>query len=121
MNQTKTTPKPGVSLDMKSNFRAVCPSIALFFLPSLLLLASCGPATPAGKGPTTGAVAPGDPLILGRKLYFTKCADCHVAEPVKRYSAAEWAHILPDMAEEAKLSPSETAAVRAYVKAELAR
>lgn len=106
---------------MKSNFRAVCPSIALFFLPPLLLLTSCGPATPAGKGPAAGAVAPGNPLVLGRKLYFTKCADCHVAEPVKRYSATEWAHILPDMAEEAKLSPSETAAVRAYVRAELAR
>src|SRR5690242_17871679 len=56
----------------------------------------------------------------GREIYVTKCAKCHKVEPVRNYSRAKWEQdILPDMADESKLSSAETAAVRAYVMAAL--
>ncbi|MFZ4766810.1 MAG: hypothetical protein ACOYMN_17805 [Roseimicrobium sp.] len=52
----------------------------------------------------------------GRVLYVTKCAKCHSVEPVKKYSTVRWEEqILPEMAEETKLTHEECAAVRAYV------
>jgi mono/diheme cytochrome c family protein len=55
-------------------------------------------------------------LEHGRDIYVTKCAECHQVEPVRNYPASEWENtILPEMNEEAKLSATEAAAVRAYV------
>lgn len=54
-------------------------------------------------------------LVKGRTIYVTRCAKCHAVEPVKKYSREQWNTIIPDMAEETKLSPSETAAVAAYI------
>lgn len=60
-------------------------------------------------------------LSLGRDLYVTRCAKCHSVEPVTKYSREKWMQdILPDMAEESKLTANETAAVKAYVLAVLA-
>jgi hypothetical protein len=56
----------------------------------------------------------------GREIYVTKCAKCHKVEPIRNYSRPKWEQeILPDMAEESKLSAADTAAVRAYVLAVL--
>jgi mono/diheme cytochrome c family protein len=55
-------------------------------------------------------------LVQGREIYVTKCAKCHRVEPVRKYPANQWENeILPEMAEESKLTAGETAAVRAYV------
>lgn len=64
---------------------------------------------------------PADSLALGRELYVGKCTKCHAPEPVRKYPAAKWEDIIADMANETKLSPHETAAVRDYVMAVLAR
>ena len=56
----------------------------------------------------------------GRRLYLTTCTKCHSAEPVRDYSAAQWATILPDMAEESHFTEAQTAAVAAYIRAVLA-
>ena len=51
---------------------------------------------------------------------ITKCAKCHAPEPILKYTVSEWTVIVPDMAEETKLTEHETAAVRDYVMAVLA-
>lgn len=58
-------------------------------------------------------------LEQGRTLYVTKCARCHAPEPVRNYSAAKWAKILPEMIDDAKLNPVEADALKAYVIAVL--
>src|SRR5205823_6412014 len=58
-------------------------------------------------------------LEKGRDIYVTKCAKCHVPEPVARYSLSHWTKILPEMSHDAKLTASETDSVRAYVVAVL--
>lgn len=71
--------------------------------------------------PPVGALASSHSVqvAVGRDLYITKCAKCHAPEPVIRYSAERWKEIIPDMAEETKLTAEETAAVGAYVMAVL--
>ncbi len=59
-------------------------------------------------------------LTEGRRIYTAQCTACHVAEPVKKYTPAQWAVILPDMITETKLNPAQAAAVTAYVRAALA-
>lgn len=57
-------------------------------------------------------------VSLGRDIYVTRCAKCHSVEPVTKYSREKWMQdILPDMAEETKLTATETAAVKAYILA----
>jgi len=55
-------------------------------------------------------------LAAGRRIYLTKCASCHAADPVADY-ADEWPHIIRKMAPKSKLSPAEEHAVLAYVLA----
>jgi mono/diheme cytochrome c family protein len=55
-------------------------------------------------------------LERGRLIYVTKCATCHAPEPVRKYSAAKWEKIIPDMAEDTKLNEQDVAAVAAYVR-----
>jgi mono/diheme cytochrome c family protein len=55
-------------------------------------------------------------LERGRLIYVTKCAACHAPEPVRKYSAAKWEEIIPDMAEDTKLNVQDVAAVAAYVR-----
>lgn len=62
--------------------------------------------------------AAGD-MVEGRRLYLTTCTKCHTAEPVRDYTAAEWATILPEMAEDSHFTPAQTAAVAAYIHAVL--
>ncbi|MDB6069073.1 MAG: hypothetical protein JWL81_244 [Verrucomicrobiales bacterium] len=72
-----------------------------------------------GQGPAKTSTAPVSTLALGRDLYVGRCAKCHAVEPVRDYSPAEWATLIPDMAERTKLNAAETAAVAAYVHAVL--
>ncbi len=87
--------------------------------PGRLLLAALLPALPGCVSLETAAPVVGPPgsgpMAEGRVLYVGRCAKCHAVEPVHDYSAAEWATIMPDMAERTKLTPRETAAVTAYV------
>lgn len=78
-------------------------------------------ASPRVPRPGLPDKAPADSatLALGRDLYVGRCAKCHAVEPVRDYSPAEWATLMPDMAERTKLTAAETAAVTAYVHAVL--
>jgi mono/diheme cytochrome c family protein len=56
-------------------------------------------------------------LEAGRTIYTTKCTKCHGDKGVSNYTATTWDGILKYMAPNAKLTPTETAQVTAYVKA----
>lgn len=84
-------------------------------LPASIALASCVSINQIAP-PITGSAQ----LTEGRRIYTTQCTTCHVAEPVKKYTAAEWRTILPEMIEETKLNAQQAAAVTEYVRAALA-
>ena len=54
-------------------------------------------------------------LELGRKVYTTKCTECHVARSINGYSAAQWRHYVSTMSPRAHLSVDEQAAVQSYL------
>ena len=92
---------------------AACAGLLCGACQSLEQVAPPVAALPLRKGVNTSQ------LDHGRELYVTKCVKCHSAEPVLKYSVAEWEEIVVDMAEETNLSAAETAAVEAYVMAVL--
>lgn len=86
----------------------------------LLLASLTGCASLDTAAPPTAALAgPANTLASGRALYVGRCAKCHAVEPVHDYSPAQWATIIPDMAERTKLTPAETADLQTYVDAVL--
>jgi mono/diheme cytochrome c family protein len=102
--------------------RFVLSSRSLPLLAVVLLQACVSLDTAAPPVATLRPAAAGGGSIQldhGRTIYITKCAKCHAPEPVRNYSAARWREIIPEMAEETKLSSAETEALRAYVFAVL--
>lgn len=87
-----------------------------------LVLAGCmtlEEMAPPVDGPMAQASMTGghnmERLWRGREIYIGQCAKCHNVEPIGRYSASEWQKILPEMAEETKLTPEQAADVHTYV------
>ena len=54
-------------------------------------------------------------LELGRKVYTTKCTECHVVRAIGGYSAERWRHYVGVMSPRAHLSVEEQAAVESYL------
>jgi hypothetical protein len=54
-------------------------------------------------------------LSSGRQIYLTRCARCHIAQPVRKYSREQWDQLLPEMSGLSKLNTNQTADLRAYV------
>ena len=64
---------------------------------------------------TARAGKPASTLEEGRRLYTGRCATCHSIDPVGKYSVPRWREIIADMADRAKLKPTERDAVLAYL------
>ena len=86
------------------------------------LLAGCAstgsvapPVTPAMVSAAGGASAA--TLEEGRRIFAGPCTACHVADPVSRYSLAEWRAAVDEMAPRTKLDPTRRAALLAYIAA----
>lgn len=59
-------------------------------------------------------------LEQGRRVYVTRCTQCHAVVEIARYPRSDWhAQILPEMAKEARLDPSDERALSAYIEAAL--
>ena len=59
-------------------------------------------------------------LEQGRDIYINRCTKCHNAVRITRYPMKQWQDkILPEMILESRLSPAQSKAVTAYVRAVL--
>jgi len=56
-------------------------------------------------------------LEHGRKLFVSRCLECHVLPPVESRTAAKWPHTVDRMADRASLKPAERDAMVAYLQA----
>lgn len=83
-----------------------------------LAATACAPAIPrVTPDAATRAGVDFARLSAGRELYVGNCGGCHrLARPGER-TAADWATHMPEMSQEAKLTPDETAAVTQYLSA----
>jgi mono/diheme cytochrome c family protein len=71
--------------------------------------------TPAMVSAARGVSA--ETLNEGRRIFAGPCTACHAADPVSKYSLAEWRTAVDEMAPRAKLDPSRRAALFAYITA----
>jgi cytochrome c1 len=56
-------------------------------------------------------------LQNGRRLFVSRCLECHTLPPVAKYSRNEWPHLVNRMSGRANLSAGEQAAIVAYLRA----
>jgi mono/diheme cytochrome c family protein len=56
-------------------------------------------------------------LNQGRRLFVSRCIDCHTLPPFWHYSAKEWPGIVDSMAHRANLKRNERDAIVAYILA----
>lgn len=110
-----------VSLPITKRVMGLCLLGALGLTPAgCLTIEQMAPPVESLAPSATGAGPAGLDLAQlrrGRDIYLTGCASCHAVEPIDRYAHQEWLDIIPDMAEETRLDPAETADVRAYILA----
>lgn len=88
----------------------------------LLLFALIGCAGKfAGPPPVTAAMAGprGDigQLERGRKVFASRCLECHTLPNVAEHSASAWPVILNRMSKRADLTPAEHEALQSYILA----
>lgn len=89
------------------------------FIGVLAILASCAPKTAEVTETATPVTYPTTEIAQGKGLYDSKCSACHKLKIVDKYSTEQWAKILPNMAEKAKLPDSETAMIQEFITWEL--
>lgn len=91
----------------------------------MTFLAVCGcqtllsSAPPVDQALVARSGSPALALQEGRKLYLTKCGQCHMPMPIEGRPTERWRRVLPEMARRARLSFEEEARVGAYVFAVL--
>ena len=73
------------------------------------------PVTPAVVSASGGASVA--TLEEGRRIFAGACTSCHAADPVSRYTLAEWRDIVADMAPRTKLDDHRRGALLAYITA----
>jgi cytochrome c1 len=56
-------------------------------------------------------------LQSGRRLFVSRCLECHTLPSVTKHSREEWPHLVSRMSGRANLSVSEQAAIVAYLRA----
>jgi len=92
----------------------------IIFIGVVAILASCTPKTAEVVETVTPVTYPTAEIAQGQYLYEGKCATCHKLKTVDKYSTEQWAKILPDMANKAKLPDNETALIQEFITWELA-
>jgi mono/diheme cytochrome c family protein len=60
--------------------------------------------------------ADGQTLSHGYALFVSRCLDCHTLPPTTKYSKDEWPYLVSRMANRARLSNSDQAALIAYLR-----
>ena len=99
------------------SFAVALASIAAIFLGCQSLNNYPPPVTPnmAKAGKTSGVTLA--KLDQGRKLFASRCIECHVLPAVSQYPAEKWPRIVNWMGDRASLKPDQREAVIAYVLA----
>ena len=95
-------------------------SPGLIALTGLFLGGCVTPSNPAFPSAEIAAQKTGvDRALLarGRTIYATRCTECHVARPVRKFSASEWPQLVARMAPRAKLNSEDRLAVESYLVA----
>jgi hypothetical protein len=101
--------------------RALRLFLAAIFLP---LLSSCGWSTVSPAPITPGVIRAASSMRMdeqslreGRRLFVSRCIQCHTLPVVWYYAKSDWPGIVHSMADRASLKPAEEKALVAYIRA----
>ena len=88
----------------------------------LFLVAGCASTMPPPVTPEMAARNPSKKLTVeqlehGRRLFASRCIECHTLPPVNAHAESEWPGLIGWMAKRASLKPDEREAVIAYILA----
>jgi mono/diheme cytochrome c family protein len=100
--------------------RSILFTVALFLLGIFgCQTSSYGPAPVTAELIRAGAARHADEGTLreGRRLFVSRCIECHSLPVVSDYRASAWPHLVDKMADRADLKSSERNAVVAYILA----
>ena len=99
--------------------RSIPASILLLLVPGCLTFEQIAPPIDARMHSVLGDGVGFELGILehGRRLYLTRCAACHLPEPIWACSPTRWEIVLDDMIPRAHLDEREADSLRAYVRA----
>jgi hypothetical protein len=95
----------------------------LLFVLFTVLLASCAleefksPPSPALIATSGSLEAERQTLLHGYTLFVSRCLECHALPSTTKYSKDEWPYLVSRMANRARLSNADQAAVIAYLRA----
>lgn len=90
----------------------------------LVVLVSCQSSFNNALPPVTdrmaqrsGTIATVESLDKGRRIFASRCIECHVLPPISHYDADRWPKIVNWMGPRASLKPEEREAMLAYILA----
>jgi len=89
----------------------------ILFIVSCTSLAPPPEVSPALVANARGDHADANVLATGRKLFVSRCLECHTLPSATQHSRDEWPHLVNRMSGRANLSTSEQAALGAYLRA----
>ena len=89
----------------------------ILFIVSCTSLAPPPEVSPALVANARGDHADANVLATGRKLFVSRCLECHTLPSATQHSRDEWPHLVNRMSGRANLSTSEQAAIVAYLRA----
>lgn len=92
-------------------------SVIVLFIVSCASLAPPPEVSPALVANVRGDHADATVLATGRKLFVSRCLECHTLPSATQHSRNEWPHLVNRMSGRANLSASDEAAVVAYLRA----
>ncbi|HEY4284959.1 MAG TPA: cytochrome c [Chthoniobacterales bacterium] len=100
------------------------PLVPAIIASAFVLLVSCQSSFNNMPPPVTeqmarqsGTIATATSLDHGRRIFASRCIECHVLPPISNYPADRWPKIVNWMAPRASLKPEERQAVLTYVLA----
>jgi cytochrome c5 len=115
-------PKSSAVIDRRYSRHSAAATIASAIVVILFIVSCASFAPPPEISPTLIANARPDHadanvLATGRKLFVSRCLECHTLPSVTKHSRDEWPHFVSRMSGRANLSGSEQNAIVAYLRA----
>jgi len=102
---------------MKTLIPAIIASVVVLFISCRSSFNNFPPPVTANMAKMGGTVATVETLDHGRRIFASRCIECHVLPPISNYAADRWPKIVNWMGPRASLKPAESEAVIAYILA----
>ena len=104
-------------MTLKALVPAIIASVVVLFVSCQSSFNNVPPPVTANMAKMGGAVATVERLDHGRRVFASRCIECHVLPPISNYTADRWPRIVNWMGPRASLKPEEREEVIAYILA----